>query len=77
MVTFHENMRYSEAIEKGEKQKAIMESKHYRPREHLWYYSHRGLVNNMSDAGFDFITVDNYEIEAGREDIYSYVFKKV
>ena len=57
--------------------KAIMESKHYRPREHLYYWSHRGLVNYMDILGFEFKYVDNFEIEAGRQDIYSYVFKKV
>jgi SAM-dependent methyltransferase len=57
-------------------QEAIIKSKHYRPNEHLHYWSDNGLIEYMSKAGFDCLEKQDFETKAGREDIYTYVFKK-
>jgi len=57
-------------------EEAIKQSKHYRPREHFWYFSHSGLMDYMKEAGFKCLDMQDFEIKAGRESIYSYVFKR-
>lgn len=54
----------------------IRESKHYKPREHLYYFSKMGLCTYMDDMGFVLLDVSDAEIKAGREGIESFVFKK-
>lgn len=51
-------------------------SKHYKPSEHLYYYTPAGLVRFMKDSGFDFVESNNEETLAGREGIGSFVFLK-
>jgi predicted TPR repeat methyltransferase len=57
-------------------EETIKASKHYRPREHHWYFSHSGLIDYMKVAGFKCLDVQDFEIKAGRESIYSFVFQK-
>jgi len=52
----------------------IRESKHYRPNEHFFYFTDRGLVTWLEGRGFELQERSAFETEAGREDIYSYVF---
>ena len=52
----------------------IRESKHYRPNEHFFYFTDYGLVSWLERSGFTLLERSSFEIEAGREDIYSYVF---
>jgi hypothetical protein len=52
----------------------IRESKHYRPNEHFFYFTDYGLVNWLEGSGFTLQETSTFEIEAGREDINSYVF---
>lgn len=54
----------------------IKKSKHYRPNEHLYYFTYEGFVKYMKDWGFDLKEKNELEIEAGREDIYTFVFQK-
>jgi len=54
----------------------IKSSKHYRPNEHFYYFTVRGMINYMSDSGFSIIEIDDFETKAGREDIQTFVFKK-
>jgi len=54
----------------------IFDSKHFRPDEHYWYFTAQGLIKHMVDYGFCCLDVDNFEIRAGREDIWSFVFKR-
>ena len=54
----------------------IRDSKHYRPNEHYWYFTDKGLRTWMNSHCFDFIEMRDFEIRAGREDIFTYVFKK-
>lgn len=51
-------------------------SKHLRPNEHIWYFTHNGLIGLMKKAGYDLVYTDNRETVLGREDIISYIFKK-
>lgn len=55
---------------------AVPQWKHYRPDEHLYYFTKRGFTDWMALWGFRFVERQKYEIDAGRKDIYSYVFKK-
>ena len=55
----------------------LEDSKHYRPDEHLFYTTYDGFFMLMEDNGFEFIETGRGEIEAGREDIWSFVFRKV
>ena len=52
----------------------IRESKHYRPGEHLWYWTEKGFVDWMFEKGFRFLEKRTFEIQAGREDILSFAF---
>jgi hypothetical protein len=54
----------------------IRKNKHYRPYEHYWYFTDKGLKKYMKEAGFQFIEKRDFEIKAGRKDIYTYVFLK-
>lgn len=54
----------------------VRQSKHYKPNEHLYYYTHDGLVGFLKDSGFDFVESNEDEIAAGREGIGSFVFLK-
>lgn len=55
----------------------ILRSKHFRPDEHCWYFTHQGIINYLGNFGFICIEYSNIETELGREDIGSYVFKRV
>jgi hypothetical protein len=54
----------------------ILRSKHFRADEHYWYFTVQGLVRYMIDYGFACLDIDNFEKQAGREDIWSFVFIK-
>jgi SAM-dependent methyltransferase len=55
----------------------VKEWKHYRPKEHLWYWTDKGFKNYMKDAGFKLINNEIFEQLCGRQDINTYVFQKV
>ena len=50
--------------------------KHYKPGEHLYYFTLKGFITWMDDWGFSMIDSSSGEMTAGREDIYTFVFKK-
>ncbi len=52
-------------------------SKHYRPGEHCWYWTHRGILNFMEHFGFYMVECNFMERELGREDINTYVFRRI
>lgn len=54
----------------------IRESKHYRPGEHLYYFSERGFLNWMAQRRFRLVERSEHETEAGREAIGAYAFCK-
>lgn len=52
-------------------------SKHFKPAEHLWYFSIPGLIRWAEDQGFQVMEVNHAETELGREGITSFAFKRV
>lgn len=51
-------------------------SKHFRPGEHLWYWTREGFVSWMLEQGWLLIDYSQFEIDAGREDIGSFAFSR-
>lgn len=54
----------------------VMISKHYKPGEHVWYFTHEGLVKFMEKYGFLWVVKYDTEIKLGREDAWQYVFRR-
>lgn len=55
----------------------VRESKHYRPNEHLVYFTEEGFIWWMGAHGFALLERQDFEIRAGREAILSYAFWRV
>jgi len=53
-----------------------LRSKHYKPAEHCWYFTRRGLMLAMQDCGFALASESNIETDLGREDIGTFAFKR-
>ena len=53
------------------------ESKHFKPSEHLWYFSIPGLIRWAEEQGFECREVNHIETKLGREGITSFAFKRV
>ncbi len=56
--------------------KRIRQSKHYKPGEHLYYFTEDGFINWMAMYGFRHLETSDFETKAGRKDILSFAFKK-
>lgn len=54
----------------------IRESRHYRPGEHLIYFSELGFVNWMKGHRFEHLETQDFETTAGRDSILSFAFRK-
>lgn len=54
----------------------IRESKHYRPGEHLYYWTAQGFIDWLALYGFRMIEMSRHEIDAGRESIGAFAFKR-
>lgn len=54
----------------------IRESKHYRPGEHLYYWTRDGLIEWMLLHKFDLCGHSDFETQAGRDSIQSFAFRK-
>jgi len=55
----------------------VKNNKHYRPDEHYYYFTIDGMIRSMKDSNFELIEVDDFETQAGREDITTFVFRKL
>lgn len=55
----------------------VLKSKHYKPGEHLHYWTLPGFINWCADQGFECIEVNHAETDLGREGITSFAFKRV
>lgn len=53
------------------------QSKHFRPDEHFWYFTHEGLIDYMVEHGFQLVESNRMEIALGREDIHTFAFKRL
>lgn len=54
----------------------IRESRHYRPGEHLYYWTDDGFLGWMALHGFQVHEANDEETRAGRDSIRSYAFKR-
>lgn len=52
-------------------------SKHFKPNEHIWYFTDRGLVRYFADNGFELQERNRDEERFGREGIGSYCFARM
>lgn len=55
----------------------IRASKHYRPGEHLFYWSDAGFVAFLEEHGFQLLERSSHEVDAGREQIGAYAFRRM
>ncbi len=51
-------------------------SKHYKPNEHVWYFTDEGIRWFMGLHHFDCVEANAVESHIGREDVFSYAFKR-
>ena len=56
--------------------KRVRESKHYKPGEHLYYWTEDGFIRWMADYRFRLLERNEAESAAGRESIVSFAFKR-
>lgn len=54
-----------------------LESRHFKPAEHLHYWSLQGFIGWCAGQGFECVEVNKVETELGREGIVSFAFKRV
>jgi len=52
-------------------------SRHYRPGEHLYYWTDVGFQSWMAAHGFKCLEKRDFETQAGRDSILSYAFKRI
>lgn len=57
--------------------KNIRASKHYKPGEHLVYFTDRGFQEYVRTIGFNVLEVRDDEVAIGREDVKTYVLQRV
>lgn len=55
----------------------VLGSKHMKPDEHCWYWTVNGLTTFMAMFGFEVQEINWMETEIGREDIGTFVFKRM
>jgi hypothetical protein len=58
-------------------QSDCLKSKHYKPGEHIWYFTTNGLIQYMDKLGFECLLVDDRETQIGREGILSFAFRRI
>lgn len=51
-------------------------SKHYKPGEHLWYWTKDGLISWFGRRGFGCVEVNESESKIGRQGISSFAFRR-
>lgn len=54
----------------------ILSSRHYRKDEHIWYWTHDGLIRWFAEQGFTCVEHNAIESELGRDGIGSYAFRR-
>lgn len=63
-------------VPEGFTREQLMGWRHYRPEEHCWYWTHKGLVAWFEAHGFQLCTYNRDEERLGRHDVGSYVFRR-
>lgn len=54
----------------------VLRSKHFRPDEHIFYWTHEGLIRWFAEQGFKLLEYNGAETLLGREGIGSYAFER-
>lgn len=54
----------------------IRKSRHYRPGEHLYYFTEAGFVNWMALHRFNLRERQDFETQAGRDSVLSFAFQR-
>jgi hypothetical protein len=54
----------------------LLKSKHLRKDEHYYYFTEKGFIEYMSNYSFNLLEIRDDEIKCGREDVYTFIFKK-
>jgi hypothetical protein len=54
----------------------VLYSKHFKPNEHVWYFTWSGLVKWVCNYGYEFVESSEKESKLGREDIGTFVFRR-
>lgn len=54
----------------------VLRSKHFRPDEHIFYWTHDGLIKWFAQQGFALVEHNTCESALGREGIGSYAFER-
>lgn len=55
----------------------IINSRHYRKDEHIWYWTHEGFIRWFNTHGFECIEHNTNESLLGRDGIGTYAFRRV
>jgi len=53
-----------------------LRSKHFKPGEHIWYFTLQGLIGWFARQGFGCVEINEAESELGREGISSFAFRR-
>ena len=54
----------------------VLESKHFKPNEHCWYFTSEGLCEMLAEYGYGLLEHNSDESDLGREAIETFVFRK-
>lgn len=54
----------------------IRDSKHYKPGEHLYYFTRAGFLDWMATYGFRMVEESTHEVDAGRDSIGAFAFRR-
>lgn len=54
----------------------ILRSRHFRKDEHIFYFTHDGLIRWFKESGFMLVESVNTESELGRDGITTYAFRR-
>jgi len=57
-------------------EKDCLGSKHYKPGEHIWYFTHAGFIAWAERQGFEMVEFNSLETKEGRESINSYALSR-
>lgn len=54
-----------------------LRSKHFKPGEHIWYFTKQGFIDWMVEQGYKLLEDNNRESIIGRESIHSFAFSRL
>ena len=54
----------------------VLRSKHYKPKEHRWYFTKPGLIWYFETFGFRCIDISHKESDIGRQDVETFAFSR-